>query len=96
MSVEEDVRALRADSQSQGILVNSLHRKLDVTVEIVQRVEEHVKAQNGQVADVMSAQLRQEGATGMLKWVIGMVVIPTLAICVAVGGIALGIVIRGG
>lgn len=96
MSVEEDIRALRADSQGQGAQVNLLHRKLDVTVEIVQRIDEHVKTQNGQVAGVMAAQLRQEGATGMLKWVIGVVVIPTLAICVAVGGIALGIVIRGG
>jgi hypothetical protein len=96
VTVETDISALRQDFQKHLEHDAVLQAQVAVNTKIGERIETHVKAQNGQVADVLAAQFRQEGATGMLKWVIGVVVIPLMALGVIVAGIVLGLVVTGG
>lgn len=96
MSVEADISALRQDFQKHLQRDVEMHSKIAVTAEIVGRIEEHIKTQNGQVADIKEDQLRQEGAFGMLKWMIGYVLVPLAGIGVIITGIVLGYLVRGG
>lgn len=96
MSVEAEISALRSDFQTHLEHDAAIQAQTAVTAENVKEIKAHVKTQNGQVAEVMAAQLRQEGAFGMLKWVIGVVFLPLLGIGVTLGGLALGYIIKGG
>lgn len=96
MSVEEDISALRQDFQKHLQRDVEMHSKIAVTAEIVERIEGHMETQNGQFVGIKEAQLRQEGAFGMLKWVMGFVFVPLVAVGVTITGIVLGYLINGG
>lgn len=96
MSVDADISALRKDFQEHLQRDARTTTQVAVIGQIVERIEDHIKTQNGQVATIKEDQLRQEGAFGMLKWMIGYVLVPLAGIGVVITGIVLGYLVRGG
>ena len=83
MSLETEVRDLHKKLDVTEASVSAIAGKLDTQTEIMKRVEAKQDQTNGAVADVkrdqIVAELKQaetRGGLGMLKWLIGIVMIP--------------------
>ncbi len=85
MDIELEVRELHKKVDKTEHTVTQIAGKLDTQTEIMKRVEDKQDQTNGAVADVkrdqITAELKQaetRGGLGMLKWLVGIVLIPLL------------------
>ena len=65
-------------------LIREMHGDLKVLVDRVGKIEQHQAATNGNVATLKANDLRQEGAMGVLRWL----VLTTLGVVSAGAGVA--------
>ena len=66
--------------------VNKIYTKVAVQEEILERVEAHVKATNGTVAQLTANQLRQEGALSVIK-LVGSIFVGAIATGASIAGV---------
>ncbi len=80
--------------------------RLAVNTEILERLEEHIEKTNGALlehvkvagtrfTEIEARQLRQDGAFGAFKW-LGGALVGAMSLGIALAGVALVVVARGG